>query len=346
MNHSMSTLDKMAQAYHKRVDKYTIRYETGSAFQKIDPKNLQPKERVIMGTYSRTWTKAMVREMLFSKTVDLGYGRCTLTDVARDYLVAKYPKRRILREQGKLLKQYPPPFYTKPGYFPAMAHIDIRAAYWTIMRIVGWDVDYWPTRWLAVGETMEDFPLPDNKTARNALHGVSLPNQIQIMTSHGLSHFWAYNKFLNLQVHTVISNVLHELARFAVAECECVYVNTDGYIVPQNKASDLMNEINRWGLSWKYEHAGNAVVLSSGIYRIADHRSKRPQSRPNALDNLVYFPESTWLWARLSKFARARVRIDNQSLVQVPLAKEKVNHEQWIKARRANARGQRVSIAI
>jgi hypothetical protein len=305
-------LSGMASLFTARTTKYKLEYV--SKIPAI-PERVPVGETIITGSYSQTWKKAGVRYMLLDKTVLMPYGRPTITDVSRDYLTAKYPVRRIRRDQGKMLKQHPPALFTNPGFYKDMVYLDVRSAYWTIIKIVGWDVDLWPGKWIGVGQTMSDFPLPTHKVCRNSLHGVALPSWMVIYTSTGRHSIRTFNKLLNLQLHEVIACVQHSIALFAVNECGACYFNTDGAIIPAKMAKKYVDYVNSWGLSLSLEHVGDTIIITSGSYKIGDYQTKRYSTvkKPRHLNNLRPFAWSDWLYAKMPKFGvRRGVPVENK----------------------------------
>jgi hypothetical protein len=105
----------------------------------------------------------------------------TPSSVARDYLITKYKhgprwtgaqKEKIRQELGGH------PLYVKPTQFEEGFYVDVRAAYWSIMVRCGWDVNYFPGRWLGFTDPPLDFPFSYDKRARNSLVSVARASEV------------------------------------------------------------------------------------------------------------------------------------------------------------------------
>jgi hypothetical protein len=231
-----------------------------------------------MGTYSRTWKNYPKRQVL-TKYTDYVLGfRDTNTAHARDYLISCYGRRRCKKEQREALNTWKMPLYCRPCIVRDATYVDIKSAWYAIMMRVGWDVEFWPNRWLGRGTPPYDFPLPDNKIARSALVSVARSSKIPTWEKGKIVYKPMYNAVENTHVYGLIACVLNGIASVAVDLFNAVYVASDGYIVPSNRAADLITYISDWGLIARAKAKGPAIVGGVGAYWVGDTHSKRPFS--------------------------------------------------------------------
>ncbi|NJL55934.1 hypothetical protein HC928_12640 [bacterium] len=187
-----------------------------------------------LGGYSWSNTADKHKLMLLHKAHDYGGGYASPADIARDYIRVKYPKPlRCRTDQYHEVVKKPrySPLYARPIALGEAVYVDLKSAYWNILRAVGWSADYMPGKFLGVRDTVNDFPFPYIKEARNALATVSLPGKINVWRGGKLASIDSKQRATNIMVYALLQDVLHGIAHdmmFAGAH----YVYTDGYILP------------------------------------------------------------------------------------------------------------------
>lgn len=229
-------------------------------------------------------------------------------EVARDYLRAKYTKRRRHTvNQFKAINEHrSAPLYSRVGQYREMAYVDIVAAYWSIISIVGWDVDYHPSRWIGKRSEMDDFPIPDNKIARNSLVSAGLVTRQNIWTGEKVRSINAHSTLINYDVWAICQDILHCLAQFALKQ-GAVHIHTDGYILPEKSALALIEEARVWGLVATVKATGDCQVKGIGSYTIGEKRTKHDYHFACRDINKLYRPDIEFLRPRIAKFARTRI---------------------------------------
>lgn len=231
----------------------------------------------------------------------------TPADRARDYLkVREFHKKRrrvtTAQYQEVIAKRRSHPLYAKPQIIEDAVYIDIRSAYWSILSIVGWDVDYFPGKWIGVRSSVADFPFKDDKLARNSLVSVGLPGTLRVWTGEKLSFVKRPNAFINMVLWALIHDVLHGVAADAV-HAGAVYVFTDGFIAPAERETAIIDAINRWGLPAGVKQRGRAVIRGVGNYDIGTHIAKmRRTMRPHEFNNL-HPVRPKWLREKMASWA-------------------------------------------
>lgn len=276
------------------------------------------KELTIIGKFSYYQNQSQRRIIKKSDAVEIVPGLLeTPPNLARSYLFEKYKlSPRISRVQFdatvESLRQMPN--YAAPGEFDYGFYVDIKGAYWSIMNIVGWDVDYWPGKWLADGTPPDDFPLPDHKTARSCLYSAGAISEIPYYDpafkskgkDNAIDTFKNGNPLVNPQLAKLTSDVLNSIASQAI-DAGAVYCNTDGFIAPNERvAGHIVHIIRNWGLEAGIKAEGAGGVKGAGAYKVGDSTSApyaiRGESTPI---NKVYAPRYLkWLERGFSFWAR------------------------------------------
>jgi hypothetical protein len=169
-------------------------------------------------------------------------------------------------------------------------YLDIKSAWWTIINVLGWNVDYYPLRWLLPGAAPDDFPWHENKIARSALVSVAQSNSIPFYNplTHRIKMRPSYNVMLNWQVYAAISHVLHAIA-FEAVHAGAHYVNTDGFIVEDENAEGVCRILDNWGLKYGSKARGEVWIFGPGSYKVGYKTTKRI-IKPSPICNL-YLPE-------------------------------------------------------
>lgn len=233
------------------------------------------EELVYYGNLSWTLSQRKERWIRASAYINRGNGAQTGSEIARDYLDWKYPRKlRACGAQADSLRSNRfAPLYVRPEILEFAAYVDISATYWSFMALVGWDVDYFPGHWLRAGNPPSDFPLPDVKVARNSLVSAGLPTPMRIWTGKHFINKHRPNIHLNMGLWACIMDVLHAIATKALALGAC-YVHTDGYILPFYEAAELIGYISQYRLKATIKAFGLAIVNGVGNYRVGDKVTK------------------------------------------------------------------------
>lgn len=271
----------------ERAEKRRAQWLTVPVRELPDPYTLQ--EVTLMGSYSMTKLSSRQRMIIKSESIQLTpYIIETPSAIARDYLKEKYKRgQRVSHLQAVTLMDglRLSPNYAKPSKYDHGFYVDIKSAYWSIMTGAGWDVDYFPNKWLSAGAPPLDFPFQDHKIARNCLVSAGVPGKITRYTPRGVfDEISPGSPLANVSLYRLISDVLNSIGAAAV-ELGAIYVNTDGYIAPDaNSAARIVQLINDWGLTARIKAEGSGSVLSSGAYKVG-----RDESQPWKLRKVKKF---------------------------------------------------------
>lgn len=226
-------------------------------------------------------------------------------EVARDYIRVKYiePRRHTMAQYESINQPRAAPLYARKGVYENMAYVDLKAAYWSIVKIVGWDVDYYPGRWLGKRSENDDFPVPENKIARNSLVSTTLLNPTHIWTGEKLELIKAHSMYVNYDLWSCVMDVLHAIATIAL-KAGAVHIHTDGYIVPMKHANLLIEEIHRWGLHAIIKDEGDAAIKGVGAYRIGKRATKKVYHFTPHNISSVYEPDISFLKPRIAALSK------------------------------------------
>ncbi len=288
-------------------------------------------EVAIIGTFSICGLETRRRMLLAPKCVPTPLGLETPPSLARDYLMvtfggsprAKHAQIEYLRRTAIAAPQLARPTLFQHGYY-----VDLKAAYWNIMLIVGWDCDYWPGRWLSARRAPSDFPWPLHKLARNCLltAGISSRTHLWYPPKNGKPGYsrqtFPYNPLANLQLPRLAMDVLNSIAA-ECADAGAVYVNTDGYIAPNYETlARLVDILASWELPFGIKLEGPGWVQGSGTYGVGATASKRHIANPSPIDTIIRQPYAADLKAAFTAHARNRkeaIEETNANLSQTQL---------------------------
>lgn len=263
----------------------------------------------IIGGFAWTSVVAKKKWILQSKAENFGAGWVSPSDVARDYLNTKYGKKRrrvtTAQYQATCTEKRSQPLLAIPGYMPDAVYIDLKSAYWSILKVVGWDVDYHPGRFMAVKSSVKDFPFPDFKLARNCLVSMGLPSPMRVWTGEKLTFVKKYNPLQNLVLWSCVQDVLHGIA--SEIEPYARYINTDGYIVEKKNAATVQQIIGSWGLDSDVRFSGEAHIYAAGQYNIGSKTWIEPRSRFLKEFRKIDTVPLAWLKKRFSNFSTRNV---------------------------------------
>lgn len=273
-----------------------------------------------LGSFS--WTsKAMKMKWIHEKhAYDFGAGLLTPSDIARDYLDAKFEGKRLRcnsRQWQEIVKQKrQAPLFAEPCSLTKAYYIDLKSAYWQLLQIGGWDVDYSPSRFLSPRSDVYDFPFPEVKLARNCLVSMGLPSGVNVwVPNYGFSRKKSSKVNVNLILWGFVQDVLHGVSADFLRLAGAVYVNTDGYIVPADRLPDVDAILDSWGLFGLVKYEGKAEVRGAGDYDIGGHSSKRVRTVPRAFSHIKPVALD-WLRGKI-KFWSKRLR-PNMENVRLP----------------------------
>lgn len=290
------------------------------------PRKLTPP--VILGTYSHYCPKINTRYITLSDTVKMNDLHVSLGDIARAYLEIKYKcgkewKFRAKTEAWEYFNNWHSvPIMAHPTTFDDGYYIDIKSAWYQIMCVSGWNLDYHPStektkRWLMMGEAPYDLPFRDIKPLRSSLLSMTrrsslrkficplCAEDIKCEEHNGLEHPYgtiliqdSYNKFFNPALWAFVTDVLNCIARDLLFSGCVVYVNNDGYICPTAKAAAKAIQIlNAWQVSFSVKAHGAGWVRSVGNYRVGKHRSN-VISPVKDFERVHNIPHHYWLRSR------------------------------------------------
>lgn len=268
-------------------------------------------ERVFYGMLSWTLPNRKERWIHSTALINRGNGYQTGSEVARDYLDWKFPKKlRACSAQAQSLR-FPrsAPLYVRPSVLEFGSYVDITATYLSFMDIIGWNVDYFPGNWLVKGSPPSDFPLREVKVARNSLVSTGLPTPMRIWTGERFVDKHRRNTHLNLGLWSCIMDVLHAIAGFAL-RLGAVYVHTDGYILQAWDAQELIEYIAQFGLVASIKASGLSIVNGVGNYKVGERQTKHygtPFVLTGGIDSVRKIDDARFI-SKFNMIVRERLR--------------------------------------
>lgn len=231
--------------------------------------------------------------------------RETPTALGRDYLRLIYKKGpRGTKRQLQVTGVIPPvPNAALPQKFAHGLYVDIQACYWSIMLIVGWNVDYYPGLWLSPGRPPYDYPFPEHKVGRNCLVSSGRMNGIPRFNPRRLPN----DPFDEIRPGNVIANtqlprLIHDTLNSIMYECleaGAIYANNDGLIAPTPGIAETCKRIiEDWGLQTSIKGEGAGSVKSSGAYAVGTVQSLPWKMRNDTSPIMAVYPPVYAKWLK------------------------------------------------
>ena len=261
-------------------------------------------EPVIFGDFSWTLLKSKQRWIIKRVVLDIGNGPQTPTEIARDYVDAAFPRKlRAYADQIPLIKMHRSAvLYAVPGRVLKGVYLDVKSAYWSIVKIVGYNVDYFPGKWVGQGRDMSDFPLPEHKLARSSLVSMGLMHPLKMWDGEGLIPMKKVNPRVNFGLWALVQDVLHGIAADLKQFCSLKYAHTDGFIVPYHEMETAVAIVSeKWGLPVRIkvqdnqEAIGLTQVYGVGRYEVGPVRTKTVgYTKPEPFNNITSYVDREW----------------------------------------------------
>jgi len=303
----MNQIQMIAERVMRRREKYL------TTIQRWFPKEIKIEVPVKVGHYSMTDisgpTGSRCRRIITQDSIAIANVIETPTAIARDYLAVNQYRPKRLR--GKM--QYESsekimarsslvPGFANPSRFEEGEYIDLQAAYFSIMSLIGWDCVYCPGRIFALGRSIKDFPFPQHRISRNTLLSTAQPPTFCTMYPPGGSKFSkmkaGWSETVNLQLVAAVSDILQAIANLAIS-AGAVYVATDGYIAPNLESSNkIKNMISDFGLNARVKAHGPGSIIGAGAYRVGSLETINYKKRrsDHASSNVASMELSHEIW--------------------------------------------------
>jgi len=257
--------------YFKQERHYLTKHEI-EALRTYIMRHGPPSGTAYVSPYSVVWRlggkKPTIKAIYKGATDEVGR---LPSEIARGHLEGAYAVWRPPYQKGLLaiLERASAPYYAVLGRYPNMAYVDLKAAYY-VLYTRWWGLEYWPQRYLSAPRAVIRWQdeLATNKLARNALYGLLRGTRKVAYTQKGVFSHPAH-QYVYPQVALAVLHTLHAIAHQVVEQWGAVYVHTDGYIVPANAASSLVDWLREvWQLEARVDAIGDAEVRGVGIYAV------------------------------------------------------------------------------
>lgn len=274
-------------------------------------------EPMFLGSFTWTCQQSKWKIIRENAAISTPGGWASPAELARNYVSVKYPKRRrVTTEQyHEVMKPRSQPLLAIPGTYGDCLYLDLKSAYWSIMKIIGWDVEYFPGRWLGVKSDVTDFPFQEYKLARNSLVSVGLVGKANYWTGEQLVSVRKSNGLVNMVLWSAVQDVLNGIA-LDMERAGAIYINTDGYIFRRENAPLAYEVAESWGLELGIKEEGAADVLAAGTYSIGMKKNRRIQMIKPTYHRKIAEVDNAFLRPRIARFAlhRKRNKVDTETI--------------------------------
>ncbi len=257
------------------------------------------------GAIIGTWAYSVPGKIRYVFAPELELARGVLpADVSRAWIRDEY-ELPFKRRENQMTRGFTVPIHARRGIYDECSYIDIKGAYLKILSM-GYDVEYRQGKYLGAQPRPVPQQIVDNKfcyAIAVAMSGTKISN-LEVMGKNGIFKHRPMNLYSNPCLFNLAQDTLNAIGAemIAVLGNNCVYANTDGYIIKagfENYAEDI---IASWGFKSSVKHQGFTVVQGVSSYECGDYKTKRFD--PNAQDftnKLMDKSERGWLkgvWSR------------------------------------------------
>lgn len=267
------------------------------------------RTRVYWGVFSWSLPQWKARYLLKQSALRIQDLPLSPGDIVRDYLDFYHPKRlRCIGAEARIYEEHvSAPLYFRPFTTMQGTYIDIESTYFSILKLIGWNINYLPGQWLIPGRAPLDWPLPEHKGARNYLVSIGLPRPMLVWSGRQFVQQAGKNAHINRGLWLAVMDILHSIATIAIS-LGAKYVHTDGYILPSNSAPILIRAISDWGLNARVLGEGETYVFGMGNYSVGDKKSKlfNPEHLGKPISSIREV-NSRWLQKSVQKIVTNRV---------------------------------------
>lgn len=273
---------------------------------------------VFVGSFTWYCQQEKWKALLQKAAISTSEGWASPAELARNYITVKYTKRRRVTtdQYHEVMRPRSQPLLAIPGTYGDCVYLDLKSAYWSILKIIGWDVDYFPGRWLSVKSNVSDFPFSDNKLSRNSLVSVGVLSKTNFWTGEKLISLTKSNGLVNMVLWSAVQDILNGIA-WDMARAGALYINTDGYIFRMGNSHLAYEIAEAWGLPLDEKYSGVADVIAAGTYSIGTKPNRRVQMMKPIPCNSIRPVETEWLRQRVKRFSEVRQR--NKVDVPIPV---------------------------
>lgn len=197
----------------------------------------------------------------------------TETAFTRDFLKS-LGRRKARQEEYYNYRLARPPLFVRPCIIKDAAYIDIKAAYPSIYKFLGWNTDYIRGKYWGVSDQLV-YPYPmEWKAGRSYVITGARHLQYGRYIDHGAVKVKPYmSQFSNPSLVAGVYDVLACAARFAAYALQAGYWNVDGGIMSMDAARVMVEFLATFGLTAKIKYEGRAVVLASGYWKVGNHET-------------------------------------------------------------------------
>ena len=230
------------------------------------------------------------------------------TETAFTRMYVKTLGKRIVRREEYLgYRISRPPLFVRPAFLDHGVYIDIKSAFPSIYKYLGWKTDYVRCKYWGVGDPLH-YPFPMSwKAGRSYIISGSRHVQYGRYVHNGRVEVKRYmSQFSNPPLVAGVYDVLSMIARFSQYSLQCYYWNVDGGIFKAGTEDVLLPFLESIGLEGKVKYEGKTVVLTTGYWKVGTHETVNySASRPSRImsgDNIpVDKEQAEWIYKQFKK---------------------------------------------
>lgn len=275
------------------------------------PKPQDLPDGSIYGYYSVTLPKGK-KLIPYHFIKQVGENLDTETAFTREFLKS-LGRRKVRQAEYFGYRLSRPPLFVRPSIMEDAVYIDLKCAFPSIYKSIGWNTDYIRGQYWGVGDPLI-YPFPmEWKAGRSYVVTGARHIQHGRYISKGIVKTKPYlSQFSNPPLVAGVYDVLGCIARFAEYAMQGLYWNVDGGIMPLKALDIFIPFVESLGLKAAIKYTGRAVVLSSGYWSIGSHETKRMEagksSRIHKGDYIgIDKEQAEWIYKNFKKIAERNI---------------------------------------
>lgn len=204
-------------------------------------------------------------------------------DLARAWIRDVY-KLPFNRRKSQMIRNYAAPLHTRRGKHGFCSYIDIKGAYLSVLKL-GYDLEYQPNAYIA----SEPRPIPAQIIASKLSYAIAVAmsssrmSNLDVMGKDGIFQHHPLNIYSNPSLFNLAQDSLNAMGSDVLAQLRdnCVYINTDGYIIKEGFEQQAIDIVARYGFHARIkeqngvELRGQTEVRGVGSWKIDEVKTRR-----------------------------------------------------------------------
>jgi hypothetical protein len=232
-------------------------------------------------------------------------------DLSRAWIRDAY-KLPLKRRKDQLVQESNLPLHARLGKYPMLSYVDMTKAYVQILRL-GYDLEYKRGSYLVA----DPRPVPDQVVANKLAYSMAITMSgnpranLEVMGKEGTFERHPLNIYSNPCLFNLKNDTFNAIGAemLLVLKDNCVYINTDGYILKGGYEKFALDIVSSWGFQARIKSKNGILLQGPGevrgvaSYSINGYRTERwDVAATDFTSPLMSVEEVRWLKTRWAKW--------------------------------------------